>query len=319
MLTGWKIPLPDGVPGLFVGGFYCFAVMWIVILVVRFLGAALHFALEPHRRPLVILRERLGNLMWPIISMATGIFLFAILCGGGLIWLALQVRSGTAGIGMNRNAEAKTSETPNTVGNPDFFLQIPDGRYKFKWDPATQPKFDLRLDTERNPDFTNNPTFILRNKTNTVAYNVGVVWKSEIASTVEQLTKSPRLSKYQFHVTETQLIVMAASGSMAMPAGYYLDDSPKQTIAVVAKEAEVYFPPQLSALAVLYFIDKMPPKVGESTDPFIARVTFNWETAEGKKRRDYRVRVTATNAKVTDAEMPVAEAFLNFSLEEIPN
>jgi hypothetical protein len=46
---------------------------------------------------------------------------------------------------------------------------------------------------------------------------------------------------------------------------------------------------------------------------------LNWETAEGKKRRDYRMRITATNAKATDGEMPVAEAFLNFSLEEIPN
>jgi hypothetical protein len=314
MITGWKIPLPDGVPGLFVGGFYCFAVMWIVILVVRFLGAALHFALEPHRRPLVILRERLGNLMWPIISMATGIFLFAILCGGGLVWLALQIRGG-AGIGAS--AEAKTNETPNTVGNPDFFLQVPEGRYRFKWDPMTQAKFELRLDTERNPDFGNNPAFIVRNKTNTVAYNVLAVWKSEIASSVDELTKSPKLSKFKFDVAETRLVIVPPPGSTSGGFLYYLDDSPKQTIAVIAKEAEVYFPQQLWALAALYFIDKMPTKIGESTEPYIARVTLNWETSEGKKQRAYRVRVTATNSKVTASEMPVTDAFLNFSLEEI--
>lgn len=258
--------------------------------------------------------------MWPVIMMTAGFFLFAVLTGGGLIWLALQMRIGTGMAKLNSTAEAKTSETPNTVGNPDFFLQIPEGRYKFKWDPVTQPKFDLRLDTERNPDFGNNPAFILRNKTNTVAYNVLVVWKSEIASSVEELTKaSPKLSKFKFDVTETRLTVMAAPGSMAIPTSYYLDDSPKQMIAVIAKEAEVYFPPQLWAIAALYFINKMPSKVGESTEPFVARVTLNWETAEGKKRRDYRARITATNSKVTELEMPVAEAFLNFSLEEIPN
>jgi hypothetical protein len=112
---------------------------------------------------------------------------------------------------------------------------------------------------------------------------------------------------------------MAAPGSMAVPFMYYLDDSPKQTVSVIAKEAEVYFPTQLWAAAALYFIDKMPPKVGDSTAPFIAHVSLNWETSEGKKRRDYRVRVTATNSKVSEAEMPVVDAFLNFSLEEIPN
>jgi hypothetical protein len=79
------------------------------------------------------------------------------------------------------SSEAKTNETPNTVGNPDFSLQVPEGRYKFKWDPMKQTRLELRLDTEKNPDFSNNPTFVLRNKTNTVAYNVTVTWKSEIA------------------------------------------------------------------------------------------------------------------------------------------
>jgi hypothetical protein len=287
----------------------------LVVFVLRLCWWPLHRRLAPHGGLWSFLLKVLGAQMWPVIMMTAGLFLFAILTGGGLIWLALQIRGGT-GVAA---AAAKTSETPNTVGNPDFFLQIPEGRYKFQWDPSKEAKFDLRLDTERNPDFGNNPTFILRNKTNTVAYNVGVTWKSEIASSVEQLTKSPKLSKFTFDVAETKLLVMAAPGSMLMPWAYYLDDSPKQTIAVIAKEAEVYFPQQLWAIAALYFINKMPSKVGESTEPFIARVTLNWETAEGKKRHEYRVRVTATNAKVTEAEMPVAEAFLNFSLEEIPN
>jgi hypothetical protein len=95
MITGWKIPLPDGVPGLFVGGFYCFVVMWIVILMVRFVGAALHFALEPHTRPLVVLKQKLGRQMGPILLMASGFFLFVILSGSGLIWLVVQSARGT--------------------------------------------------------------------------------------------------------------------------------------------------------------------------------------------------------------------------------
>jgi hypothetical protein len=176
---------------------------------------------------------------------------------------------------------------------------------------------DLRLDSQRNPDFSNNPAFILRNKTNTVAYNVTVIWKSEIAASVSELTKSPKLSKFTFDVQDTKLVIMPAPGSVGIPWSYYLDDSPKQTIAVIAKEAEVYFPEQLWAVAALYFINKMSAKVGESTEPFIARVTLYWETSEGKRQRAYRVRMTATNSKISDSEMPVAEAFLNFSLEEI--
>lgn len=222
---------------------------------------------------------------------------------------------------MNGTAPLRglSPETPNTVGNPDFTLQVPEGRYKFKWDPMKRTRLELRLDTEKNPDFNNNPAFILRNKTNTVAYNVFVTWKSEIAASVAELTSSAKLSKFSFVVTETKLIINPPAGSISNGFQYYLSDSPQQNVPVVAKEADVYFPQDLWAIAALYFINKMPSKIGETTEPFIARVTLSWETAEGKKRRDYRLRITATNAKTTDDEMPVVEAFLNFSLEEIPN
>jgi hypothetical protein len=71
---------------------------------------------------------------------------------------------------------------------------------------------------------------------------VGVVWKSEISLGVAELIKSSKLSKFTFDVAETKLLVIAPPGSMAVPWGYYLDDSPKQAIAVIAKETEVYFP-----------------------------------------------------------------------------
>jgi hypothetical protein len=178
-------------------------------------------------------------------------------------------------------------------------------------------QFEVRLDTERNPDFFNNPAFAIRNKTNTVAYNVTATWKSEIGSSVAALTKASKLAKYTFEVSETKLLIWPPQGSKSSGYQYFLSESPKQTLPVIAKEAEVYLPPDVWAVAALYLIDKMPSKIGETTEPFVARITLNWETSEGKRSRAYRVRITATNSKVSDSDAPVADAFLNFSLEEI--
>ena len=251
--------------------------------------------------------------MWPVILTTAGLLAFVLLSGVGVIWLALQVLSGVS--------TPTLSSAPNTVGNPDFVLLPPEGRYKFKWDPVQNPRIDVRLDTNRNPDVTNNAAFILRNKTNTVAYNISVIWKSETATSLEDLIKSPKLSKFRFDTdsTGTKFTLFALEGSFVGPFLYYLEDSPTQIVPVIniAKEAEIYFPLQFLPVTALYLITKMPSKLGETSDPFVLRVSLNWEAADGKKRRDYRVRVSATNAKATNADTPVAEGFLNFSLEEI--
>jgi hypothetical protein len=96
-----------------------------------------------------------------------------------------------------------------------------------------------------------------------------------------------------------------------------LDDAPKQTVSVVAKDTEIYFPAQIWPLAAIYLIDKMPPKSGESTSPFVARVVISWETADGEKQRDFRIRITATNTKASDSGSPLVDSILNFSIEEL--
>jgi hypothetical protein len=198
-------------------------------------------------------------------------------------------------------------------------LLPPEGRYKFKWDPVTNPRIDIRSDTNRNPDFNNNAAFILRNKTNTVAYNIAAIWKSETATSLEELIKLPSFSKFKFNIdsTGTKFTLFAPEGSFAIPFSYYLEDSPTQIVPVIAKEAEVYFPVQLLPVTALYLITKMPPKLGDTSDPFILRVSLNWETSDGKRQQDYRLRLSATNAKAADTDMPIAEGYLNFNLEEI--
>src|ERR1041384_5734959 len=140
-------------------------------------------------------------------------------------------------------------------------------------------RIHLQLDSERNPEYGNNPAFLLRNKTNTVAYNVAVIWKTEIGATVEELTKRPRLSKLQFNVAPTRLDIIAPRDVQAANWSYYLADSKRQDIPVIAKEAEVWMQPETWIVAALYFVDKMPRKVGETSEPFIARVGIYWETA----------------------------------------
>ena len=212
-----------------------FAIIWLAIMVCRACWWPFHWRLESHGGLVSFLRARLGTFMWPVILTTAGLLAFILLSGVGVIWLALQMLSGVS--------TPTLSSTPNTVGNPDFVLLPPEGRYKFKWDPVQNPRIDVRLDTNRNSDFTNNAAFILRNKTNTVAYNISVIWKSETATNLEELIKSPKLSKFHFDTdsTGTKFTLFAPEGSFAMPFSYYLDDSPTQIVPVIARNQKFTF------------------------------------------------------------------------------
>ncbi len=283
----------------------------IVVFLLRLCWWPFYWRLEPHGGLFQFLQTRLGTFMWPVVLTTAGVVAFIVLSGVGLVWLSLQVLSGAS--------VREVSATPNTIGNPDFFLLPPEGRYRFTWPSDRFVSFYVRLDTERNPDMGNNPAFILRNRTNTVAYRVSAVWKSETSLNIkEEVTASPKLSVAQFAASDIRLdiIANAASGPRANFV-YYLKESPKQTMEVVAKEADVFFPQELWPLAAIYLAARIPDKIGETSAPFVARVTLNWETSEGKRQRAYRVKITATNAKGTAAAFPIVDAFLNFSLEEI--
>jgi hypothetical protein len=288
-----------------------FLAIWIVIMLCRACWWPLHWRLEPHDGLLSFLRAKLGTFMWPVILTASGFIAFVLLTGVGTIWLSIQVLNGTT--------LANQSDTPNTVGNPDFALFVPQGRYRFTWPATNLMAFYLRLDTERNPSISNNPAFVLRNRTNTVAYRVSATWRSETSMNIEDVIKnSPKLSKVQFVINDTSIVIL---GSVAdMPFGnfqYFRDYAPKQIIPVIAKEEEVYLPATLWPIAAIYLVDKVPDNIGETSAPFIALVRLNWETSEGPRERLYRVRITATNAKASTSSLPIVDAFLNFSLEEI--
>jgi hypothetical protein len=182
-------------------------------------------------------------------------------------------------------------------------------------------QFYLRLDTERNPQVSNNPAFVLRNKTNTIAYRVSATWKSETSINIQEMVRtSPRLSKADFIISDVQIDVISTR-RMPRPLAnwrYPLTDAPKQIIPVLAKEEEVYLPLQLWPVMAIYLTDKMSDEIGKTSSPFIARVTLEWETSEGKRQKPYRVRVTATNAKSSNSDYPIVDSFLNFTLEEVP-
>lgn len=289
-----------------------FAAIWLVIMLGRACWWPFHWRLEPHGGLISFLRVSLGNFMWPVILTVAGVLAFILLSGAGLVLLSLQVLNGTA--------PPKTAETPNTVGNPDFALFVPHGRYRFTWPAANMLNFYLRLDTQRNPSISNNPAFILRNRTNTVAYRVTATWKSETMMDLKSITQSsPKLSKADFNISDTSILILPSPRlpKTYLNFQYYLDDSPKQLISVIAKEEEVYLPIQLWPSVAIYLVDKTPDIIGETSPPFIARVTLDWETSEGKRQRAYRVRITATSAKASSTELPLIDAFLNFSLEEI--
>ena len=289
-----------------------FATIWIAIMLGRACWWPFHWRLEPHSGLASFLHAKLGTFMWPVVLIATGLAGFIFVLGAGVVWLSLQA--------ISSPRAAQPTETPNTVGNPDFSVTTPLGRYRFTWPGQTVMSFYLRLDTEKNPNISNNPVFVLRNLTNTVAYRVVATWKSETSFNIEEEVRgSPKLSKAKFVIEQTLINIIATSdtGPRANFV-YYVDDAPKQIISVIAKEEELYFPIQLWPFAAIYLAARIPDAIGETSPPFIARLSLDWETANGKRHRAYRVKITATNAKGTTSDMPLVDAFLNFTIEEIP-
>jgi hypothetical protein len=258
---GW-----GGVAAIMLGAFT--GVM--VVFVARLCWWPFHWRLQPHGGLNAFLGANLGAFMWPIILTVSGFLAFVLLTGIGVIWLSLQAIHG--------GSTTREATTPNTIGSPDFALFIPQGRYRFSWPAPNTMAFYLRLDSERNPNISNNPAFILRNRTNTVAYRVVAEWKSETPMNIEEVVKSsPRLARAQFVITDTTMTIISKPD---MPLGnfqFYLDPAPKQTVPVIAKEEEIYLPITLWPLAAVYFSDKMPDGIGETSPPFIALVSLNWE------------------------------------------
>jgi hypothetical protein len=287
-----------------------FISIWMAIMVCRACWWSFHWRLVPHGGLLSFLRVRLGTFMWPVILTTAGFLAFVLLSGAGIIWLSLQV--------LNGASIATSSETPNTIGNPDFSLLVPKERYRFTWPSSTGMSFYVRLDTQRNPVIWNLPTFALRNRTNTVAYRVSATWKSETAMNInEAVNASPKLSRAEFTITDTSISIISKRDMPLPNFMYYLDDAPKQVIDVVAKEQEIFLPLQLWPTIAIYLVDRILDAIGETSPPFIARTTLEWETSEGKRQRSYRVRITATNAKASNSDLPIVDAYLNFGLEEI--
>jgi hypothetical protein len=291
-----------------------FVSIWLAIMLFRACWWPFHWRLEPHGGLLSFLRTELGTFMWPVVLITSGLAAFIVLSGSGMIWLSLQLLN---------SAPTEKSNSPNTVGNPDFSLSVPVERYRFTWPSVRLMQFYLRLDTERNPQLFNNPAFVLRNKTNTIAYRVAATWKSETTINIQDTVQaSPKLSKADIRVSDVEINVIWTDKMPRQALGnytYYLADAPKQVIPVISKEEEVYLPMQLWPVVAIYLVDKMPDGIGKTSPPFIARVTLEWETSEGKRQKPYRVGITATNAKSSNSDDPIVDAYLNFTLEEIPH
>jgi hypothetical protein len=136
------------------------------------------------------------------VLMGVIIFAFVLFTSVGSAWLTVRVMNG----------KRITVENANAAGSPDFLLQPPQGRYRFKWDPTKQVRFDIKLDTERNPDITNNPAFILHNKTNTIGYNIAAVWKSETSGVEDLIKMSPKFADIKFDLRDTQILIFCPAG-----------------------------------------------------------------------------------------------------------
>jgi hypothetical protein len=118
-----------------------FVAIWLAIMFGRACWWPFYWRLEPHGGLISFLRGRLGAFMWPVILISMGLVGFLFALGAGVVWLSLRV--------ISEPPITQATVTPNTVGNPDFSLLAPQGRYRFTWPAERFMSFYLRHDTEK--------------------------------------------------------------------------------------------------------------------------------------------------------------------------
>jgi len=75
----------------------CVLAAYVLVFLGSLCWAPIHFALKPRGGLRAILRSNLGNDMWPVILMVSGLVAFVLLFGVGSVWLTIQTLKGNIG------------------------------------------------------------------------------------------------------------------------------------------------------------------------------------------------------------------------------
>jgi hypothetical protein len=188
--------------------------------------------------------------------------------------------------------------------------------YEFEFDPKKGTQLSAwKHGQSRPPNIAYFPTFILRNDSENIAYDVSVRWKSEISGVPELVKNSKRLADRTIQITDSQIDIVAPLGAAVPNWTYPLQLPLEQRISLLAKEAEIYMPVSLYPLMALYFVDKLPSETGAKAGPYIFTVSIEWAKPSAGKPQSYRVKAFLTNT-ASNQDSKISGVF-NFEIERL--
>jgi hypothetical protein len=305
VVTGWKMPTPDGALGLLLGWVLSAAAIWIIIFVGRLIYSPVYFLTEPHGGIWELARARLGMHLWPILLMISSVFAFAILFTSGAVWFLLQSSAqGQLGPSISQ-----------PVTQPNLALDAPTDTYVLRWDSASS----LRLMFRKEGDFGDNfqfPAFVLR-KTNLVSVaGLTIKWRANISGFEKIIESSRVFSKYKLTFANDSVLIQDPQLKLP-PWGYPFSTEQSYQIPFVNKDTSIFMPLKLYDLATLYLFAMLPSENGAKTDPLTFSVFIDWNIPDGGKPEEFKVTATATNTRPNSADKAAISAVVDFRVEKV--
>jgi hypothetical protein len=190
--------------------------------------------------------------------------------------------------------------------------------YDLYWNTQKALNVSFKTDDQIDKPLWSNPAFTIENKSNVIVYDVEVSWQAEVASVPDLIKSSSKFEKYKPEFKDDQLWFNNPSNGPPMPSFVY--DIKKQyveKIPIIAKTREIYWPPALQTLALLYLTETLPPGVGSLSKPYLLSITIKWGFPEGGKTEIYHLKVTARNLQSNDATTPPVRARVTFDVEQL--
>lgn len=217
------------------------------------------------------------------------------------------------------NQGSSASPPAPTITQPDFSLLSPTERYDITLDRTKPSRIVIRKESENNPAIlVNNIGFVLKNKTNTVAYEVKLTWKTEITGVDELIKNSNKLTSYKIDISGSRITFISSPDDVVANFGFDVTQKAEHKLAVIANEADAYVPLQFYAPIAFYLIDKMPEQIGGKSDPFIMTLSVNWGIPPGGAIQNFRIKVFAVNSKPAGVTTPELAGYLTYEIEKLP-
>ena len=273
-------------------------ILWCCVIVAALSVAFLlwHHVVQPRLK---------GRQLDPFLALAIGASFVAF------VSLAIYAVRGSQGGGFGRS----NTSTTQTSDQPELSLLPPKNRLTFKWDPTTAMYFDVQEDgVARPPGQWAFPTLILHNSSKVAAADVVVTWDAEISG-IKELAKIGRLAKYDIRFPENYTMDLIASPPVPNfrynPNSHY-----ENSLAFVARNADLYMPPSIFAILGLFIAAKMPDELGAKTEVFPLRIEVVWNVPDGGQPKDFNVKIRGVNTKPSGVVTPEVVGYLDFEIEK---